>query len=206
MPQIELHLRAAAERARQEVAAAAQRHVLPWSFEIVRGAAETVLSAVSEHDLVVAGALTRPIAGYFRVECRWWSSIELAPGPFLLARQAWSANARVAALLRDRNPGSARLLRAAAQMAEAGGGGLTAMCPPALAAAVGLEKWIAQQIAAFSVPWQIAVAPTEPAALPRRIVELDCRLLAIEAGAVESAGGRLREFAERLACDVLIVR
>lgn len=47
---------------------------------------------------------------------------------------------------------------------------------------------------------------------PRRIGELDCRLLAIEAGMAEAgmaeAGGadRLRQFVEHFACDVLIVR
>jgi len=53
---------------------------------------------------------------------------------------------------------------------------------------------------------QIEVAPTEGAALHRRIVELECRLLAIAAGTAEDTAGRLREFTECCACDVLIVR
>ena len=45
------------------------------------------------------------------------------------------------------------------------------------------------------------IAPAEPAALRQRINELDCRLLAIEAG-----GAALRDLVERYACDILIVR
>ena len=38
--QVELHLQAAAERARQDLSAAAKRHAVECSFEIVRGASE----------------------------------------------------------------------------------------------------------------------------------------------------------------------
>src|SRR5216683_685857 len=116
---VELHLRIAAERARRALFAAARRHGVTGSFEIVRGASGSALTAASERDLVVAGALTRPIAGHFRVECRWWSSLEAVPGPFLLVRHAWSARGSVAMLLRDRSPAASRLLAAAAQIAEA---------------------------------------------------------------------------------------
>jgi len=81
--EIGLHLQVEAERARRYIHAAAKRHGVEVSFEIVRGGSETVLSAVTERDLVVAGGLTRPIAGHFRVECRWWSSIASARAPFL---------------------------------------------------------------------------------------------------------------------------
>ena len=73
-------LRAAAERARQAIAAAAERHAVVWSFEGVRGSLQSALSGVSEGDLVVTSALSRPIAGQFRLESRWWASIDAAPG------------------------------------------------------------------------------------------------------------------------------
>jgi nucleotide-binding universal stress UspA family protein len=101
---LQLHLQAAAERARKDLLAAAKRHGVERSFEIVRGASQSALFDASEHDLVVARALTRPTAGHFRVECRWWSSIDVAPGPFLLARHMWSASGGVVAVLRDRGP------------------------------------------------------------------------------------------------------
>jgi hypothetical protein len=203
--QVELHLRVAAERARRDVVAAAKRHAVKCSFEIVRGDSESALSGATARDLVVAGALTRPIAGYFRVESRWLGSVEAAPGPFLLAQHNWSASGSLVILLRDRSAGSVRLIEAAAQIAEAEGLGLTVICSPSVAGATGLEKWISERLAAFSVRLQIEVSPPEPAALRRRIVELDCRLLAIEAGTAEGDAVRLREFAEHFVCDVLIV-
>lgn len=237
---VELHLRVAAERVRKEFFAAAERHGVTGSFEIVRGATASAVTGASEHDLVVACALTRPIGGHFRVECRWWSSIEAMPGPFLLARHAWSTSGSVVMLLRDRSDASARLLEAAAQFAHnadspsAAGrsaasppadrrrtgrrgrdrGGtdrrgaanlVTVICSPAIAGK-GFEKWIADRLAGHPVRLQIEIAPDEPAALHQRIGELGCRLLAIEASGAENRADRLREFAERYGCDILIVR
>jgi len=63
----ELHL--AAERGKRDLAATAEQRGPAWSFEIVRGSSQSALLVTSEHDLVVAGALTRPVAGQFRVGC-----------------------------------------------------------------------------------------------------------------------------------------
>lgn len=202
----ELHLKAAAERTRRELIAAARRHRVEVSFEVVRGGSATALSGASERDLVVAGAVCRPIAGYFRVECRWWSSIEIAPGPFLLARHGFDAISGVVVLLRDRGPASARLLATAADVAATGDGALTVICPAAIAGAADFTDWLAERFGGFPVRLRIEVAPGEPAALHRRIEELGGHLLAIEAGSVEGGAERLREFVERFACDVLIVR
>jgi len=195
---IELHLRVAAERARRELFAAAQRHGVTSSLEIVRGASASALMAASERDLVVAGALTRPIAGHFRVECRWWSSLEAVPGPFLLARHAWSAHGSVALLLRERSAAASRLLAAAAQIAEATDALLIVIRAPG---AEQLDAWVADRLADRPVRLQVETGPAEPTALRQRLDELDCRLLAIEAG-----GDPVRELVERHACDILIVR
>ena len=194
---LELHLRIAAERARRELFAAAQLHGVTASFEIVRGASTSALSAVSERDLVVACALTRPIAGHFRVECRWWSALEAMPGPFLLARHAWNAQGSVAMLLRDRGPASVRLFEAAAQIADAADAQLTVIT----AGPERFENWIEDRLADRPVRLRIETGPAEPSALRQRLGELDCRLLAIEAG-----GDQLRDLVERYACDILIVR
>jgi nucleotide-binding universal stress UspA family protein len=194
---LELHLRIAAERVRRDLFAAAQRHGVTASFEIVRGASASALSGASERDLVVAGALTRPFAGHFRVECRWWSAIEIMPGPFLLARHAWRARGSVAMLLRDRGPAAIRLLEAAAQIAEAADALLTVIT----AGPERFENWVTDRLADHPVRLQIETGPAEPSALRQRLGELDCRLLAIEAG-----GDQLRDLVERYACDILIVR
>jgi hypothetical protein len=203
--QIQLHLQIEAERARRDFGAAANRYGVEYSFEVVRGASDTALSVVTERDLVVAGGLTRPIAGHFRVECRWWSSIALAPAPFLLARDARDATGAVVMLLRDRGPASVRLIEASAQAAEAREGILTVICPPAIAGAEDFAKWIAERLTAYRVKVRIEEAPVEFAALGPRIGELGCRLLAIDASLSEGGVDRLREFVERFACDILFV-
>ena len=216
---VERQLRAAAERAREELAAAARRHRIDWSFEIVRAPAGGSFVAVTERDLVVAGALSRPIGGHFRVEWRWWSAVASVPGPLLLTRRGRpaprdasshedpkEAGGAVLALLRDRGEGSARLLAVAARLAEAASGALTVLCPPALAGEKGFEAWLAERLEPFSVPLQIALLPAEPGELERRLVELGCRLLAVPADAAEGRPDRLRELFDRLACDILVVR
>ena len=202
---VELHLKAAAERARRELFAVAKRHGVNATFEVVRGASEQAVAGASQTDLVVAGGETRPVGRHFRVRCRWWSSIAAAPGPFLLVRHAWGAGGSVVLLLRDRSRASARLLEAAAEIAAAGERTLTVICPPAVAGRAGFEQWIAERLAGSAVRLQVEVAPAEPAALRARIDELGCRLLAIDASE-EIGGDRLREYGERFACDLLIVR
>jgi nucleotide-binding universal stress UspA family protein len=211
---LERHLQVAAARARSELFAAAKRHGVACSFEIVRGASASAVTGASEHDLVVAGGLTRPIAGHFRVECRWWSSFDTAPGDtapgdaapglFMLARHAWSPSGAVVMLLRDRGAASARLLDAAAQIAEGADRMLTVICPQ------GFETWVAGRLADHRVRLQVEIAPAEPAALHRRIGELDCRCLAVclavATGGAEESGDRLRQLVERFGCDILIVR
>jgi nucleotide-binding universal stress UspA family protein len=202
----ELHLRAAAERVRREFLAAARRHGVEPSFEVMRGRSETVLAGISERDLVVAGARSRPVAGHFRVECRWWSSVEIASAsPFLLARNEPDGGGPVVMLLRDLSPASARLLAAAARVAEVGDGGLTVICPPALAGAADFNDWLATHLAGRRVRLRVETAPGELEALTHQISEFGCRLVALEAGPAAGEGARLRAFAERFACDVLIV-
>jgi len=195
---VELHLRVAAEQSRRALFAAAQRHGVTGSFEIVRGASASALTAASERDLVVAGALTRPIAGHFRVECRWWSSLDAMPGPFLLAQHAWGARGSVAMLLRERSPASARLLDAAAQIAEAADALLIVIRPPGTEQ---FDAWVADRLADRPIRFQVETGPADLAALRHRLDELDCRLLAIEAG-----GDQLRDLVERYARDILIAR
>ena len=199
----ELHLKAAAERTRRELIATARRHRVDASFEVIRGGPAAALSGISERDLVVAGALCRPVAGHFRVECRWWSYIEIVPAPVLLARHKPRGGGPVAILLRDRSAASARLLAAAARVAEAGGGEMTVICPPALAGAADFSEWLVEQFVGYQVRLRVEAAPGEPEALRYRIAELGCQLVAVAAAG--SLHG-LRDFVERFACDVLIVR
>lgn len=202
---VAMQLRAAAERARRELAAVAARYGVAWSFEIAPRAAGRVLFAAGDGDLIVAGALSRPIGRHFRVAWRWWSAIERLPGPLLLARHDWQAGGAVLAVIHDRGPGAARLLAAAARLAAAAGGALTVAGPPELAGAEGFAAWLAERISPYPVPLRIAAAADEPGGLERQVAELHCRVLAIEASAGERWEG-LRALFARLACDILIVR
>jgi hypothetical protein len=171
----------------------------------VRGSLQSALSGVSEDDLVVASALSRPIAGQFRLESRWWSSINTAPGPLLMTRSAWETGGAVLMMVRDQSQGSVRLLKAAARIAEARETNLTLVCGADLAGAKEIEGWAMGHLVQHSVPLQVERAPVEPVALRKRMLELDCGVLAIEAGLVEAGPDRIRELAKHLACELLVV-
>lgn len=203
---LELYLRAEAERTRRELFAAAKRQRVKCSFEIVRRTSSSAVSRLSEHDLVVAAALTRPIAGHFRVERRWWLSINATPGSFLLARNAWGAPGSVVMLLRERSAASLRLFEAAAQAAASKDSVLTIVCPPAVAGAEDFEKWVADRIRQHLVRIQVEAAAIEPIALTERLRELHCQLLAFEADLADGSKNGLRKIVQRFACDILIAR
>lgn len=205
----ELHLRAAAERARREVAATARRHRVASAFEVVRGASAAAFSGANDQDLLVAAGRTRPVVAQFRTEQRWWAAAETAPAPFLIVRQQQQSGDGLAILLRDRGAASARLIAAAAHIARAQDGGtLTLIVPPALARSEDFAAWLDDHIAELgrSVRVSVEIAPAEPADLPQRVAELRCRALAIEADIIDGSTERLRHFVESFACDILIVR
>ena len=204
--QVELQLRVAAERARQAIAAAAKRHAVVWSFEGVRGSLQSALSGVSEGDLVVASALSRPIVGRFRLEGRWWASINAAPGSLLMTRRAWETGGAVLMMVRDQSHRSVRLLEAAVRIAEARDTNLTLVCGADLADAKEIENWAMGHLVQHSVPLQVERAAVEPMALRKRMIELDCGVLAIEAGLEEAGPNQIKELVEHLGCDLLVVR
>jgi nucleotide-binding universal stress UspA family protein len=205
VPQAERQLRVFAERARREVTAAARRHGVEASFEIVRGT-PTGSAATTSTDFIVAGPMTRPIGGHFRVESRWWSTIPPASASFLLTHRDWDPQGAIVVLLHNRAPAAERLLDAAAHFAEQRGGRLVVIIDQELVDDDGFEAWLGERLAHYAVRVEIDLAPSEPAALVGRIVELDCQVVAIEAGASHAHPDRLRELVARIACDVLVVR
>lgn len=204
--QAHLQLRAAAERARRELTAAAKRHGVKHTFEIIRGGSQSALPDATEGDVIVVSAQSRPVAGHFRIERRWSTSLSTIRGPFLLARYSWTEAGSVVALLRDRAPSSARLLSTVAHLAAARGARLTVICAAALADQAGFTAWLDGQFAALPVHVDIEIVPADPQALQERLLQLQCRLLAVEMGEAEKFDERLREFAERFSCDVLVIR
>ena len=202
---IEDHFRAFAKRLQRELAAAAARHGIEWSFEVVRGP-RAWDALCGEHDFVVAGGATRPVGEHFRIASPWWSLAAMIARPFLLAKREWETGGSVFALLRHRGPQSMQLLEIAAQIADISGATLTVAGPPDLAGAHDFAAWVSGLLEGHSVSVQTEFAATEPAALRQRIIELDCRLLILEASPDEARPEELREFVEPLACDILVVR
>ena len=113
---IENHFRAFGERLQRELATAAARHGVEWSFEVLRGPLAAI-GLGGEHDFVVAGAATRPVGDHFRTASRWWSLAAVCIHPFLLAKRQWETGGSVFALLNGHGPKSVRMLEIAAQIA-----------------------------------------------------------------------------------------
>jgi hypothetical protein len=203
--QVEDHFRASAERARRELAAAADRRGVKWSFAVVRGplAPDTL---GGEHDFVVAGAATRPIGDHFRISSRCWSWLALIARPFLLAKREWDTGGSVFTLLRRRGPQSARTLDIAAQIAGFYSCTLTVAATPDLAGSDDFAAWVSGLLEGRSLSLQTEFTAAEPAALRQRIIELGCRLLVLEASEEDAQPKELRELVEHLICDVLIIR
>jgi len=202
---VEDHFRAFAERVRRELAAAADRHGVKWSFESGRGplAADAL---GGEDDFIVIGAVTRPIGGHFRIASRCWSWTATITRPFLLAKREWESGGTVFTLLRRRGPQSARTLGIAAQIAAFGSSSLTVAGTPDLAGSDDFAAWVAGLLDGHSLNLQTEPVAPEPAAVRQKIIELDCRLLVLDATLQGAGPDDLRELAEHLACDVLIIR
>jgi hypothetical protein len=202
---IDDYFRAFAERARRELVAAADRRGASWSFEVVRGplAADTLRG---EHDFLVAGSVTRPIGDHFRISSRCWSWMAIVTRPFLLAKREWETGGSVFTLLRGRGPESARTLDIAAQIAGFHSGTLAVAGTPDLVGSDAFSEWVSGLLEGHSLSFQTEPAETEPDALRRRIIELDCRLLVLEASDEGAQPEDLRELVEQVACDVLIIR
>ena len=202
---IERQLRAFAEAARRELAGAALRHGVEWSFEVVRGG-HAPLAVAASRDFLVAGMLTRPIGAHFQVECRWWQTVELVEVSCYLARREWGAPGSVVALLLGRDPASLRMLDAAAEWAADDSGVLSVVCAPELAAAEGFSAWLGERLAPHRLRVQVELAPADPARFVELCIALDCRLLVVDGGSSEARIARLRELAAVIACDFLVVR
>lgn len=202
---VEDHLRAFAEGARRQLGAAAGRHGVEWSFEVVRGPLTADTLGDVGHDLVVAGAATRPIGSHFRVASRWWSLIATIGRPVLLARRDWDTGGSVLTLLHGCDPRSARALEIAAQIAGFYSRTLTVTGAFDPSGSEDFAGWVSRLLEGHSLRLQTEPATIEPTALEERITELDCRLLVVEANKNEVQPQDLRNHFAHLSCDLLVI-
>ena len=130
----------------------------------------------------------------------------IAARPFLLAKREWETGGSVLALLRRRDPRSARALDIAAEIAGFGSGTLTVARSLDLGESDDFTAWVSACLEGYSLSLQTEAVAAEPAALRQRIIDLDCRLLVLEADERASQRDDLRALVDQLACDVLIIR
>lgn len=204
--QARAQLHAFAEAARREVAAVAERHGVAWSFEIRARVGELEELCATPSDFLVAGTATRPVGAHFRIECRWWQTVEAVGVSCLIARRNWGAGGSVIAVIDDRDAAAQRVLDAAAACAAAASGNVVVVCPAPLATAAGFAVWVSDSLAPYGVRARIEVVPDDADGLLRRCTELDCRVLVVELAATQRRIGPVREVAERIAGDVLVIR
>ena len=112
--------------------------------------------------------------------------------PFLLAKREWGSGGSVLTLLRDRGPESARTLDIAAQIAGFRSGSLTVAGAPGVAGSDDFSAWVSELLEGYSLRLQTELAATELAAMRQRIIELDCRLLVLEASEQDTQPDELR--------------
>ena len=77
---------------------------------------------------------------------------------------------------------------------------------PDLAGSDDFAAWVAGLLEGHSRNLQTEPVTPESAALRQRIIDLDCRLLVLDATEQDAGPDDLRELAEHLACDLLIIR
>ena len=206
LAEAEGHLRAFAEHARRELSSAARRHGVDWSFDIVRGTAGAAIVGASPTDFFVAGTATRPIGWHFRIEHRWWPATNPEATGFLLAVRTWEPRGTVVALINGQDESAERLLDTAAQVATADGRRLVVICPAALAEGEAFGTWLGGRVSQYPGPVEIDLLPGEPPGLVRRLLQLDCRLVALTSADARAQPPALRALAAEAGCDVLVVR
>jgi nucleotide-binding universal stress UspA family protein len=125
--QIESELHALAERARRELAGAAARAHVRWSFRTVRGHVPAeVLLAAAEADLLTLGEVGRSIAWRLGLGSTARAAIAGAHSSLLLVQKRVSRRLPVLAVY-DRSAGATEVCRLAARLAESTSGRLTVL-------------------------------------------------------------------------------
>ena len=147
-PRIESELRALAERARREVAGAAERAHVRWSFRTVRGKVPAeVLLAAAEADLLTLGEVGRAIARRLGLGSTARAAIAGARTSLLLVQGPVSRTQPVLAVY-DRSAGAEEVCRFAARLAESTSGRLTVLLTsPSRRREPGIEAEVARLVA-----------------------------------------------------------
>ncbi|MCC6468982.1 MAG: hypothetical protein IT563_11740 [Alphaproteobacteria bacterium] len=130
---------AQAQQMRRDLQAIADRHALPWSFQVTRAAIGAGALCLAEDDLVVVAVTTRPIASRVHLESPWRRVLGQVRHSLLLVPERPSAAGPVAVFYEETQAGR-RALDASRRIARAGKRALLVVVredtPPALQAEI----------------------------------------------------------------------
>jgi len=106
-------------RMRRELARIAGLHELSWSFEALRTTISTNAVSLTEADLLVIAAASRPMASGLRIESAWWRMVGQVHRPLLLVPERPEVGGPVAAMYEATEAGQ-RTLGTSIRIARAG--------------------------------------------------------------------------------------
>ncbi len=192
-----------ARHARAALEAAARRHEVGWSFDVVRGQAVLTTLALGDDDLLVIEAMSRPFAGEFRLDSRWLQAVYHAHRPILLARNHGNRKDGVVVLVQKPGESAKRTIDAAARLALAANRRLTI-----LLSGTGLDpdqardgvRLISDRLAAHC---RIEQGATE--VMLRRFAG-DASLLVVDADPAINDAASLKQLTARCRADILFLR
>jgi nucleotide-binding universal stress UspA family protein len=200
---VERGIRAEARRAREALAAAAERNLLRWSFRVARGmVAPEILAATSEANLVVLGR-----TGWSR--SRMGSTARAvamsAPGPALIVGSDARPGSSVLVLY-DGSESSERAIALAADLARKRG--VTVVIPAkASQDARSLIARAERRLAERGMPASLVELPSGDASTLARVANHeDAGLLLVPRDAPAGEDAALAGLVEEIECPVLLVR
>lgn len=202
---IEHHFAAAAGRASAALAAAAGRHGLAISFEVIRGKPSAAALPTMSGDLLVMHAGLRAFAGHWRPESRWARSAIGLPQSVLLARDGDVGKAGVTLLLQRLGAPGAHLIGIAAGLAEETGKPLAVLA--AARGAIDQMLELLRAVApAMAADCRVELVPAEHEAILRALAGRAGQLVVIDADPGVNEASQLRTIARRTEADLLLVR
>ena len=193
-----------ADRTRAVLEAAAREHAVACSFAVVRGHLTLATLPMEERDLLVIEAESRPFAGSFRLDSRLLAASFEAHRPVLLVRDAERRRDGVVALVQQVGASAARVISAAAGIAQAGDYGLTI-----LLAGESVQGQAVLEIVRQVAPGLVAGLRVERISFDSRVfdeVAVGGGILVVDADPTVNNTAALKELAARTQANILFLR
>ena len=197
---VESQFAAFAARARQHLAAAAERRGVAWSFEIVRGSITTGRLPFQPTDFLVLEGLSRPFAAGLTMASPWSKVAEAASHPLFLLRDNRRHPGSILALVDEAAATAPSTLGMANWLAETEGRPLTVVAIDGGAGKPGMPT-----SASRSGPAPQDLPLDDLKALHRRLEQGDCRVLVMSREVQDRGQRKLRSLVATARQDILLV-